>query len=153
MSCKQLDHLTARMFDHPLRYHVESAQRPHVTHLCELDLYRGNGKCSCEYFDFTLSGILAQGISPEDAVARGLIDLVKQNERRLKKGRQTKDVRDALRCDHLIEARRQHADDMIAAISQNETTHRTEKKSLSKAELAEMAREDVREEIRAAHAG
>ncbi len=91
----------ATRYDSPLRYHVTSASRPHERHIVELDAYRLHGRCTCEAFAYRLEPHIRKGISPEQAVAEGLVNL-----------RAGQDVRDGLSCKHLIECRRQFAADM-----------------------------------------
>jgi hypothetical protein len=70
-----------------LRYLVQSRSKVGVTHVVELDLYDGNGGCSCQHFTFRLEPLLKAGNRPEES--------------------------DALRCDHIRAARRKLVDDII----------------------------------------
>jgi hypothetical protein len=72
-------------FDNVLRYYVGSRSRPGLEHLVELDMYGGNGACSCEHFHFNLEPFLKKGAT----------------------------ACDALRCHHIKEARQAFTDDVI----------------------------------------
>lgn len=78
--------------DNILRYLADSRSRTGVQHCVELDLYGGNGGCTCEDFTFRLEPILRAGAVPKDFEG------------------------DALRCAHIVAARRKLADDIIAAV-------------------------------------
>ena len=95
------------MYDGPLRYLCSSRSDPNAEYLVELDSYRGNGQCDCEWFRFKLEQFLKSGMPPEQAVVEGHVSLT------VKKTGEVKHMADALRCAHLIEARRQFADDNI----------------------------------------
>lgn len=93
MSTSQLDHRDpAEIYDCAMRFSVPSRSRPHITHMVDLDWYTMNGKCSCEFFCFKLEPILAQGITPEQAIEAGAVKLKKDQR-----------PEDALRCQHLID--------------------------------------------------
>ena len=76
-----------------LRYLVESRTKVGVTHVVELDLYDGNGGCTCEHFTYRLEPLLKTGTSVEET--------------------------DALRCDHIRAARRKLVDDIIRQATVN----------------------------------
>ena len=76
-----------------LRYLVDSRKRVGVQHCVELDLYDGNGGCTCEDFTFRLEPILRAGAVPNDFEG------------------------DALRCDHIKAARTKLVDDIIANVA------------------------------------
>lgn len=98
-----LDHADpASVYDCALRFTMPSRTRPGVTQLVELDSYGCNGECSCEDFSIRFRKILAQGITPAEALARGLVTLKR-------KKRPDKHPDDALRCDHIVDAYRQFA--------------------------------------------
>lgn len=107
-----IDKIIASGDDHVLEYSVPSRTRPGVTHKCVLSDYRGNGRCSCEDYTMNFEKYLRRGITPEEALAEKLI-----------KPRKGKRPADALRCEHLIEARTQFTDDMIRAVSQIDRAH------------------------------
>jgi hypothetical protein len=92
-------------YDGPLRFLVRSFSAAHESYMVELDTYNGNGSCACKWFECALGPLLSRMVTPEQAVAQGLV--------KLKPGQ---DVRDALRCKHIIEARRIYADDLIKAV-------------------------------------
>lgn len=48
-------------YDHPLRFLVESKSDPEKKHLVDLGLYKGNGKCACQHFEFRLEPELVRG--------------------------------------------------------------------------------------------
>ena len=96
-------------FDAPLRFHVNSRTDAHVTYVVELDAYAGNGRCACTDFQIRFEPLLRRGMTPAQAVAGKFVRLTN------KQGEQ-KDPADALRCWHLIHARRQFTDDVIAAM-------------------------------------
>lgn len=103
------------MDDHPLRWKCVSRTRCHVEHVMELGHFKGNGSCTCEDFQFNFFELLSKGITPEEALARKLIPIGKK--------RADKKPEDALRCEHLIEARGMYADAMIKSMDNNEKTH------------------------------
>jgi hypothetical protein len=76
----------AHPFDNVLRYHVGSRTRPQVKHLVDLELYGGNGACSCEHFTFKLEPYLKKGARSETG---------------------------GLRCWHINRARERLADDVV----------------------------------------
>lgn len=72
-------------FDNVLRYHVKSRSRREVEHVVDLELYGGNGACSCEHFSYRLEPFLKKGAKPADN----------------------------LRCRHIREARAKLTDDVV----------------------------------------
>jgi hypothetical protein len=54
-------------FDNVLRYHVTSRSRTGVEHVVDLELYDGNGACSCENFTYRLEPALKAGAKPGDS--------------------------------------------------------------------------------------
>ena len=80
--------------DNILRYLVDSRSRVGVQHCVELDLYAGNGGCTCEHFTFTLEPMLKAGATFND---------------------ESPDP-DALRCDHIKASRRKLIDDIIRQV-------------------------------------
>ena len=114
MSTQALDQADPAVpFDAPLRYHVRSRTRVHDTYLVGLSEYNGTGICQCEDFVMRLEPLLRRGITAEQAVAEKLVKLTDR------KGH-TKQPWDALRCWHLIFARSQFCDDVIAAMAKKE---------------------------------
>jgi len=83
--------MSAHRQDDILRYTVDSRSRAGVTHVVELDLYDGNGGCTCEHFSFKLEEHLKKGAKPQDR----------------------------LRCKHIHESRAALVDDIIAATIAN----------------------------------
>jgi hypothetical protein len=78
---------TTTPFDNVLRYHVQSRTRPQVKHLVDLELYGGNGACSCEHFTFKMEPHLKRGARSETG---------------------------GLRCWHIQQARDRLADDVVS---------------------------------------
>lgn len=72
-------------FDNVLRYHVKSRSRREVEHVVDLELYGGNGACSCENFTYRCEPHLKKGAQPGDN----------------------------LRCRHILQARAKLVDDVI----------------------------------------
>lgn len=103
----------AEWFD-GVRYHVPSASRPHVTYLVELTDYGCNGSCQCEAFQFNLGPLLARRMTPAQAIEQKLV--------KIKKGTP---VEDALRCPHIISARRTFAQEVLVAITRKFKRTRT----------------------------
>ena len=112
-----MSRVVVKLPEHPengdgITYRVPSRRKPkpgkeRETYHVELTGYRGNGQCTCPSFLFRLSGFLSRLVAPEVAVEQGLV--------KLKKGQ---DPRDALRCPHIVEARRQFTDDVLRAIAE-----------------------------------
>lgn len=95
-------------FDAAFRYFVPSRSRPKdPPWLVELDSYSGNGSCKCEWFQFTLEAILKKGISPRRALKTGLVEL-----------HDGQHIEDVLRCDHIMTARSQFLDDLLARVAE-----------------------------------
>ena len=92
-----------------LRYVCDSHHRRGVKHLVELDAYNFNGQCSCENFTIKLEPLLKKGYTPARAVAEKKVKL-KNKER----------PQDALRCDHIVDAFMQFAEDAARHISTHE---------------------------------
>lgn len=97
-------------FDTPLRFHVRSRSRAHDTYLIDLADYKGNGTCQCSDFQMRLEPLLRRGITAAQALEAKMVRLSNS------KG-DTKEPEDALRCWHIIHARRQFTDDAIAALA------------------------------------
>lgn len=103
----------AQWFD-GVRYHVPSSTRAHTTYLVELTDYSRNGSCQCEHFMTRLGPLLARRITPAQAIDQKLV--------KIKKGSHPED---ALRCQHIIAARRQFTDEVLLAITRKFTRKRT----------------------------
>ncbi len=107
MSTTDIDRPTpASVYDCALRFTIASRSRPHETHLVDLDAYWMNGMCDCPDFQCRFEKILAQGITPSQAIAQGLV-----------KRRASQHVDDVLRCHHIVEAYRQFSIIAATAIS------------------------------------
>lgn len=96
----------AEAFDDVLRWIIPSDSDPHVSYVVELDSYAKNGECQCEHFEMRLRPLLARMVTPEQAVACGLV--------KIKKGTR---VEDALRCKHILDAQKRFACAMVGALS------------------------------------
>lgn len=94
----------AHHFDSALSWKVASERDAHVEYVVELDSYSGNGECVCDHFQMRLRPLLARGVTPEQAVLEKLV-------------KPKADARDALRCKHVIEARRMLTDATIKAFA------------------------------------
>lgn len=83
----------AEEFDDALRWLIPSRTDPLESYVVELNDAPGYDVCQCKWFVTTLGPILKLGISPEQAVAEGMV--------KIKKGER---VEDALKCFHIREA-------------------------------------------------
>jgi len=101
--------MSAHRQDDILRYVVDSRSRDGVQHAVELDLYDGNGGCTCEHFTFKLEDYLKKGARPHRAAEKV----------KLRRSESLRSKTDALRCEHIKEARDQLVDDIIAATMKN----------------------------------
>lgn len=99
-------------FDHPLEFLIPSRSRPGTVHKCELRSYGRNGLCVCEDFTTRFGPILKRGITAAQALDMGLV--------KIRKGH---DPRDALRCDHIIEAFRLAGEQYVKTIDEAERAH------------------------------
>lgn len=99
-----------------LRYTVPSSEPGKSPYLVELDAYGGNGGCCCPDFTCRFEPILKKGISPSLALEQVL---VKQRP-----GRHPDDV---LRCRHILHARSQFCDDVLAAIKKEAANYAQKK--------------------------
>lgn len=110
----------ARPFDSSLRFMVPSNRKSDAEYLVELDAYNGVGKCCCAHFEMRIEPLLRRMIPEKEAIAKGLL--------KLKPGRH---VEDLYRCEHLITARNQFADQLIKAIHDAETKNTPEKNRMA----------------------
>lgn len=83
----------ATIYDDALRWTIPSRTNPHETYLVELNNAPGYDVCQCMHFVGKLQPLLARGVSPEEAVASGVVK-IKKHER----------ISDALKCWHIREA-------------------------------------------------
>jgi hypothetical protein len=111
-------HTVAINHDAPLRYLVPSNRNPQDKHLVELDAYKGNGRCDCEHFTMRCEPLVRRRVSPFEAVGKGLIKL-----------KVNRHVQDALRCEHILTARAQFVDDVLAAIAERRPTEEKRKEA------------------------
>ena len=84
---------------------MPSRTNPHEHYLVDLTAYNGQGQCQCKHFECRLAPLLSRLVKPETAVAEGLVHL--------KPGQREED---ALRCEHIMEARRTFTSDVLARI-------------------------------------
>jgi hypothetical protein len=91
-------------WDGPLRLTVASESRAHETYLVELDSFAGNGECVCEHFTCRLRPLLELRFTAAQAIEAAQV--------RLRPGQHPED---ALRCKHIINARRVFCDRAISA--------------------------------------
>ena len=89
---------SAEVYDDALRWLIPSRTNPHESYVVELNDAPGYDVCQCMWFATTLGPLLARGITPQQAVAEGLV--------KLKKGER---VEDALKCWHIREATYRYA--------------------------------------------
>jgi hypothetical protein len=82
--------MPAHRQDDLLRYMVDSTSKKDVQYAVELELYDGNGGCTCPHFSFRLEPYLRKGVRVSD---------------------------DRLRCLHILEARRRLVDDVIEKVA------------------------------------
>jgi hypothetical protein len=106
------DPAPAEPYDDALRWIIPSDSNPHESYVVELDSYKGNGECQCKWFECRMRPLLARGLTPEIAVAEGLIKL-KADQR----------VEDALRCKHILDAQKRFACAMVGALSNVRKEH------------------------------
>lgn len=109
-------------YDSPLRYLVPSNRNHEDKYLIQLDSYKDNGKCICAHFNMRCEPLLKLGITPQEAVNQEVIDATcqKRGIKILKaiKLKVNRHVEDSLRCEHILTARSQFVDDVLAAIRQ-----------------------------------
>jgi hypothetical protein len=104
----QLTHPTvAEVYDDLLRWTVTSRSDPHVSYVCELADYHGQGRCTCTDYQVRFEPLLAQQYTPERALAEGLV--------KIRPYQVTAD--NALRCWHIIDARSKLSSAIIKAFT------------------------------------
>lgn len=104
-------------FDSVLRYWCPSTRNPNKKYLVEIDAYDGNGMCVCKDFACRREPFLRRGLSPAWAIQNDLPD-VDVRRIKLKPGQRPED---ALRCCHILIARSQFLDDVLAEIKKRRT--------------------------------
>ena len=80
--------MSARRYDSPLRFMVDSHTTEDVEYLVEINCYDWNGACACPHFTFRLEPLMKAGAKPSNAT----------------------------RCHHILEARDQFIEDVGALI-------------------------------------
>ena len=104
--------------ENALIWDIPSRTDPHVTYKVELDSYSGNGECPCDDFAMRFQKLLCRRITPQQALDQGLVKL-----------RPKQHPEDALRCWHIVDARRRLNDHLIEAFSNAQKIHSPQKKS------------------------
>ena len=84
--------MSARVYDSPLRFNVDSHTTVGVDYLVEIDAYGGNGCCACPHFSFRFEKLLQAGAKPSNAT----------------------------RCHHILEARDQFIDNVVDLIKRRQ---------------------------------
>lgn len=102
-------------YDGPLRMTVPSRSQNIPPYLVQLDSYGCNGECQCKHFTCRLEQYLKRGVTPQQAVEQGFVEVPEWGT-----------VEDALRCYHIHVARMKFADDVITAIHDANKTHALE---------------------------
>jgi hypothetical protein len=97
----------AEAFDTAMRWHVTSRTNSAETYLVDIGAYSGSGRCVCPDFACRFEPILSRLITAEQAVAQGLVNLRPYH---------FGEPKNALRCAHIMRARGDFADAMIAAM-------------------------------------
>lgn len=97
-------------FDNIYRWLVDSRSKPGETYLVELLSYERNGICQCPDFACRMEPLLALLIPPEQATSPEYVREKTAGQYKSVKLKPGKHPKDALRCDHIIEARRAFCD-------------------------------------------
>lgn len=104
---RAVERLTKAEAGDGITYRIASRTNPHETYLVSLLDFGGNGSCQCTDFCTRRAPLLSRMVKPEEAIEMKRI--------KIKAGG---DARDALRCFHIVEARRQFCDDLLKAIAE-----------------------------------
>lgn len=115
MSSAAVQHLKrtgAVVYDHALRFWVQSRSDVNKQYLVQLDSYDANGECQCKDFVCRFEKLIKEGVTPEVALRDKLV-----------KARPGKHDWDALRCEHIVEARAEAADMFVNALADAERRH------------------------------
>lgn len=105
----------AQPYDDALRWKVSSRTDPHAEYVVELGSYNCNGECPCDDFQIRFRPLLARGLTPAQALRRGL---VKQRDYQL-----TED--DVLKCWHIVEGYRRFGMQCARAFAKAKRAHPT----------------------------
>lgn len=100
----------AEAFDDVLRWIIPSDSDPHASYVVELGSPPGYSVCQCMHFECRLRPLLEQRVTPEEAVARGLV--------KYKKGAR---IEDALKCRHILDAEKRFSQAMLGALVKTRT--------------------------------
>lgn len=110
----------ASVYDCALRWSVPSRTNPHESYVVALGDFNGNGCCACDDFKFNFGKLLCRRITPEMAIAKGLVKWPNP-----KRAYQLKPSH-ALSCAHIMEARDQACSQFIRALSAAEKHNETD---------------------------
>ena len=107
-------------YDSAFRWLVPSNRNPEDKHLVELDAYKGNGRCVCEHFTIRCEPLIKIGCTPVQSIDQASVDkiCIARGHKILKaiKLKVNRHVEDALRCEHILTARSQFMDDLLARV-------------------------------------
>ena len=103
-------------YDHCLRYWVWSRTAPGKKYLVQLDAHLVGGVfmglCTCKQFACRLEPLIRRGVTPAEAVEKGLVKLAKGQS-----------VENVLRCTHIIDAFMTFSEDTTKAVHDAEQAH------------------------------
>ena len=94
----------AQPYDCALRWLIPSRSDPHVSYVVELDEPPGYSVCQCDDYAIRFGPLLAKGISPKQALQRGLV-----------KQRCWQQADEVLKCWHILDAEKRLARSTIRA--------------------------------------
>lgn len=117
MTSRVEDAAPAEPFDDLLRWIIPSDSNPHESYVVELHTPPGYSICQCKNFECRMLPILSRGISPQDAIAQGLIKL-----------REKQRVEDVLKCKHILDAEKRLALAVVKATEHAQKKQATEAK-------------------------
>lgn len=103
----------AEVYDDALRWVIPSDSDPNVSYVVELNAPPGYSVCTCKWFECTLGPLLRRGVSPETAVAEGMVKLKKADR-----------VEDVLKCKHIRDAEKRLALAAIKSLAKARTITR-----------------------------
>jgi hypothetical protein len=107
MTTRLEDTAPAKLYDNALRWEIPSDSDPHAVYVVELHGAPGFSVYTCKHFECRLGPLLARGVSPEQALAEGLVKLCYPGQR----------DEDALKCKHVLDAEKRFALAAIASLS------------------------------------
>ena len=98
MTTRLDDTAPAVLYDDSLRWIIPSDSDPHASYVVELHSPPGYSVCQCPHFQCRLEPLLARGMTPAEAVARGLVKPAHKQR-----------TEDALKCKHILDAEKRLA--------------------------------------------